>query len=138
MRACYWTLVSDVITRAAPMFGGRAATCIDGRVMRYASGRRGAAEFRSYWTDPRGKLHVCSPAEVNQCGDGIGLHFLHDPGAVRLHRLERDAHLVGDLLVEMAADYELQHFTFPRGQSGQPDVDLATLSLLGLGGNVPL
>ena len=49
---------------------------------------------------------------LEQVGHGVGREFFHDVGAVRLHRLDADAQVVGDLFVEAACDDPLQHLRF--------------------------
>jgi hypothetical protein len=51
---------------------------------------------------------------LDELGQGIGGHFLHHPPAVCLGGQFAGAELGGDLFVEHAGDYQVQHF-FPRG-----------------------
>src|SRR4051812_17377391 len=42
--------------------------------------------------------------DLQQIGHGIGVELFHDVGAVRLDRLDADAEVVGNLLVQPAGD----------------------------------
>src|SRR3954463_12785200 len=55
---------------------------------------------------------VLAQCDLEQVGDGIGVELFHDVGAVRLHRLDADAQVVGDLLVEAAGDDSLENLSF--------------------------
>ena len=50
----------------------------------------------------------------------LALSFFHDVGAVRLHRLDADAEVVGDLLVEPAGDDAFEHLRFAKGKKFMP------------------
>ena len=57
--------------------------------------------------------------DLEQVGHGVGAELFHDVGAVRLDRLDADAQVVGDLLVQAAGDDALQHLGFAGGQARQ-------------------
>ncbi len=57
--------------------------------------------------------------EADEFGEGRGLHFMHDLGAMRLDCLNTYLQVSGDLLVGFTADHQLQHLAFARGQCGQ-------------------
>src|SRR5215212_9222466 len=57
----------------------------------------------------RGALRrVLAERDLQQVGDRVGVELFHDVGAVRLHRLDADAKVVGDLLVQAARDDALE------------------------------
>src|ERR1700761_3499319 len=56
--------------------------------------------------------------DLEQVGHGVGVQLLHDVGAMRLHRLDADAQVVGDLLVQAAGDDALEHLGLAGGEAG--------------------
>ena len=56
-------------------------------------------------------------SEVNQFGDGLSLHLLHDSAAVNLDRLERGPSLEGNIFTHHSFGDESKNFQFSRRQS---------------------
>ena len=54
--------------------------------------------------------------DLEQIGHGVGVELFHDVGAVRLHRLDADAQVISDLLVQSTGDDALKHLGFARRQ----------------------
>ena len=52
--------------------------------------------------------------DMHQFGDGLGLHPLHDAGAVKFHRLLDHTHICRDLLVELACSHCRQNLSLTR------------------------
>ena len=53
---------------------------------------------------------------VGQLDGRIDPHFFKNVGPVKLHRARRDAQMVGNVLVVMAADEFIEHFALARAQ----------------------
>jgi len=53
---------------------------------------------------------------MHQFGDGLDIEFLHDVGAVNVHRLGADAQLHADDLARIAGHHEFHDFPLARGQ----------------------
>ena len=53
---------------------------------------------------------------AHQIGDRLRFHFIHNPAAVDLDGLLAGSELIGDLLVQQAANHQRHHLAFPRGQ----------------------
>src|SRR5262245_9587734 len=48
----------------------------------------------------RSSLALRAECDLEEIGHGVGVELFHDVGPMRLDRLDRDAQVVGDLLVE--------------------------------------
>ena len=44
---------------------------------------------------------ILPESDFQQVGNRVGAEFFHDVGAVRFHRLDADAQVIGDLLVDV-------------------------------------
>ena len=55
-----------------------------------------------------------------EVGERAGLHLLHDPRAVNLHRTLTDTEFVRDDLVGLARHDQIEHLTLAIGQSSNP------------------
>src|SRR5262245_15811968 len=71
-------------------------------------------------TRPRSTLGRCdrrAQRDLQQVRHRVGVELFHDVGAVRLDRLDADAEVVGDLLVQAAGDDALEHLRLAGGQA---------------------
>src|SRR6478736_4607543 len=68
--------------------------------------------------------------DLEEVRDGVRVELLHDVGAVRLDRLDADAEIVGDLLVEAAGDDALEHLRLARGEAREEGVAAGLLLVL--------
>ena len=62
---------------------------------------------------------VFAQGNLEQVGHGVGVELFHDVGAVRLHRLDADAQVVGNLLVQPAGDHQLEDLPLARAELGE-------------------
>src|SRR5881394_2729466 len=67
-------------------------------------------------------LGLRAEGDLQEIGDGVGVELFHDVGAVRLDRLDADAEVVGNLLVQAPCDDALEHLRLARGQARQQRV----------------
>src|SRR6185312_3120447 len=64
-------------------------------------------------------LALGAERDLEQVGDRVRVELFHDVGAVRLDRLDADAEVVGDLLVEPPGDDALEDLRLARRQARQ-------------------
>src|ERR1700754_3640276 len=64
-------------------------------------------------------LRLVRQRKAQQIRHGIHIELFHDVRAVRFNRLDADAEVVGDLLVQAPRDDALEHLMFARGELAQ-------------------
>src|SRR3990167_2557929 len=114
----------------------RAVPLISWAGMERVSKTKKAAGWQRPWREWRGSGlggGVGAERDLQQIGHGVGVQLFHDVGAVRLDRLDADAQVVGDLLVQAAGDDALEHLRLTRGQLGQQRVAAGRALVLGKG-----
>ena len=67
--------------------------------------------------------------EVDEFGNGLSLHLMHDPSTVDFNSLEGSPSLEGNIFTHHPLGYESKNFQFPRRQGHNASLDLCNFGL---------